>query len=218
MSKYYSDEHYLEALKIVRQEDETENSGVPLHAQKQISGSGSRWSAALEWLQALVCSVVIVALCFTFGVRIVGVEGVSMEPTLRQNDKLLVVSSLWTQPKDGDVVVVRKNSFMEEPIVKRVIATEGQTVDIDFSNGTVSVDGIVLEEPYIKEMTLTAGDLQFPFTVSPNCVFLMGDNRNESTDSRWSWLGEVDRRYILGKAVWLLLPGGAEWSRIGEVM
>lgn len=177
----------------------------------------SGWNTALEWLQALVCSVVLVALCFTFGVRIVGVEGVSMEPTLQPNDKLLVVSKLWTQPRCGDIVVLRKDSFMESPIVKRVIATEGQTVDIDFTTGTVSVDGAVLEEPYLNGPTLTAGDLAFPMTVSPGCVFVMGDNRGESTDSRWNWLGEVDRRYLLGKAVWLLFPGGADWSRIGEV-
>ena len=201
----------------MQREEETEINGEQTSAQEDEPHSGGQWIAALEWLQALVCSVVIVALCFTFGVRIVGVEGVSMEPTLRQNDKLLVVSKLWTQPQNGDIVVLRKDSFLEEPIVKRIIATEGQTVDIDFSTGTVFVDGAVLEEPYLEELTLTAGDMAFPLTVSPGCVFVLGDNRNESTDSRWSWLGEVDRRYILGKAVWLLLPGGADWSRIGGV-
>ena len=178
------------------------------------------WITALDWLQALVWSVVIVALCFTFGVRLIGVKGGSMEPTLYQDDKLLVLSSIWSKPQSGDIVVLRKDSFVQEPIVKRIIATEGQTIDIDFTTGTVTVDGVVLDEPYLEELTLTAGDMTFPFTVSPGCVFVMGDHRSESTDSRWTWLGEVDRRYILGKAIWLLFPGadetcGVNFSRIG---
>lgn len=178
------------------------------------------WITALDWLQALVWSVVIVALCFTFGVRLIGVKGGSMEPTLYQDDKLLVLSSIWSKPQSGDIVVLRKDSFVQEPIVKRIIATEGQTIDIDFTTGTVTVDGAVLDEPYLEELTLTAGDMTFPFTVSPGCVFVMGDHRSESTDSRWTWLGEVDRRYILGKAIWLLFPGaddtgGVDFSRIG---
>ena len=185
-------------------------------------GEKSLWLVALDWVQALVWSVVIVALCFTFFVQIIGVEGSSMEPALRDRDRLVVLSALWSSAEPGDVVVLRKESFMQAPVVKRVIATEGQTIDINFSSGAVTVDGAPLQEPYLKELTLTAGDVSFPFTVSPGCVFVMGDNRNASTDSRWSWLGEVDRRYIIGKAVCVLIPGpaadgGARWSRIGPV-
>lgn len=206
----------------MREEKKTENT-AEISAAETGQEKRTVCTFALEWLQALVWSVVLVALCFTFGVRIIGVDGNSMEPTLQNNDRLIVLSSLWSDVRDGDVVVLRKDSFMTAPIVKRVIATEGQTIDIDFSSGTVTVDGAVLEEPYLKELTLTAGDVDFPFTVSPGCVFVMGDNRNASTDSRWSWLGEVDRRYILGKAVCVLFPGvpadggGPEWSRIGLV-
>ena len=169
---------------------------------------GGIWNVALDWVQALVASLVVVALCFTFGVRIVSVEGDSMEPALRHNDKLLVLSTIWKTPENGDVIVLRKDSFLDAPVVKRIIATEGQTIDIDFSTGTVYLDGEKLEEPYLKEGTMRPGDVEFPFTVSPGCVFVMGDHREASTDSRWSALGEVDRRYILGEAIWVLFSGG----------
>lgn len=176
-----------------------------------------------EWVQALVCAVLAVILVFVFGVRLISVDGTSMLPTLQDGDRLLVLSSLWCTPKDGDIVVLRKESFMEAPIVKRVIATGGQTVDINFETGEVSVDGAVLEEPYINDATLTAGDIHFPFTVSENCIFVMGDNRNGSTDSRWSWLGEVDESLIIGKALTVVIPGRSadtgkcELSRIGAI-
>ena len=114
--------------------------------------------------------------------------------------RVMVLSTLWHAPQNGDIVVFRKDSFLSEAVIKRIIATEGQTVDIDFNTGAVTVDGTVLEESYIKEPTLTAGDITFPFTVSPGCVFVLGDNRNASTDSRQSVLGELD-----------------DWSRIGGV-
>ena len=196
--------------------------------EKQISPSQRERTSAeaapfwLDLLHALVWSAVLVALCFTFFVRIICVDGISMEPALRQNDRVLVLSTLWRAPQNGDVVVFRKDSFLSEAVIKRVIATEGQTVDIDFDTGAVTVDGVVLDEPYIKDLTLTAGDVAFPFTVSPGCVFVLGDNRNASTDSRQSVLGELDRRYLLGQAVCILIPGPDEtgrtdWSRIGGV-
>ncbi len=178
---------------------------------------GGHWLPGLELLQMLVCSVVAVALCFTFVGRVVGVSGASMEPTLCQRERLLVVSTHLHTPQQGDVVVLRKDSFAHEAIIKRVIATEGQRVDIDFASGTVSVDGVVLEEPYVMEPTVDAGDVSFPLTVESGCVFVLGDHRSESTDSRWSYLGQVDRRCILGTAVWLLLPGDGDWKRIGGV-
>ena len=107
----------------------------------------------------------------------------------------------------GDIVVLRKDTFMTEPIVKRVIATEGQTVDIDFDAGTVYVDGQLLEETYIREPTHLEEGLEFPVTVPEGCVFVMGDNRNDSDDSRDPDLGPVDTREILGRAVALLFPG-----------
>ena len=177
-----------------------------------------------EWTQALVCSVLAVVLLFTFVVRLIGVDGHSMVPTLQDGDRLLVLNSLWDSDYEyGDIVVLRKESFLEEPIVKRVIATEGQTVDIDFASGSVYVDGELLEEDYINEPTYVEEGTQFPLTVPEGSIFVMGDNRNHSSDSRSSDLGTVDTRYVIGKAVFLLFPGADEgtterdFSRIGPI-
>ena len=177
-----------------------------------------------EWTQALVCSVLAVVLLFTFVVRLIGVDGHSMVPTLQDGDRLLVLNSLWDSDYEyGDIVVLRKESFLEEPIVKRVIATEGQTVDIDFASGSVYVDGELLEEDYINESTYVDEGTQFPLTVPEGSIFVMGDNRNHSSDSRSSDLGTVDTRYVIGKAVFLLFPGADEgtarrdFGRIGLI-
>ena len=177
-----------------------------------------------EWTQALVCSVLAVVLLFTFVVRLIGVDGHSMVPTLQDGDRLLVLNSLWDSDYEyGDIVVLRKESFLEEPIVKRVIATEGQTVDIDFASGSVYVDGELLEEDYINESTYVDEGTQFPLTVPEGSIFVMGDNRNHSSDSRSSDLGTVDTRYVIGKAVFLLFPGADEgtarrdFGRIGPI-
>ena len=177
-----------------------------------------------EWVQALVCSVLAVVLLFTFVVRLIGVDGHSMVPTLQDGDRLLVLNSLWDDDYQyGDIVVLRKDTFMEEPIVKRVIATEGQTVDIDFAAGNVYVDGELLEEDYINEPTYVEEGTEFPLTVPEDSIFVMGDNRNHSSDSRSSDLGTVDTRYVIGKAVFLLFPGADEgtarrdFGRIGPI-
>ena len=175
-----------------------------------------------EWVQALVGSVLTVVLVFTFVIRLIGVDGHSMVPTLQDGDRLLVLNSmLYDDYKYGDIVVLRKETFLEEPIVKRVIATEGQTVDIDFDEGVVYVDGQALEEDYIREPTYLDEGLAFPITVPEGCIFLLGDNRNNSMDSRDPSLGPVDVRCVIGKAVALVFPGKSaetekrEFSRIG---
>ena len=161
-----------------------------------------------EWVQALVCSVLAVVVLFTFVIRLIGVDGHSMVPTLQDGDRLLVLNSmLYDDYKYGDIVVLRKHTFLEEPIVKRVIATEGQTVDIDFSSGSVYVDGVLLKEDYIHELTFLEEGTEFPLTVPEGSIFVMGDNRNHSSDSRDSRLGTVDTRYVIGKAVFLAFPG-----------
>lgn len=177
-----------------------------------------------EWAQALVCSVLAVVLLFTFVIRLIGVDGHSMVPTLQDGDRLLVLNSLLDDDYQyGDIVVLRKDTFLEEPIVKRVIATEGQTVDIDFVSGAVYVDGELLEEDYINEPTYVEEGTEFPLTVPEGSIFVMGDNRNHSSDSRSSDLGTVDTRYVIGKAVFLLFPGADEatgqrdFGRIGPI-
>ncbi len=128
-----------------------------------------------------------------------------MEPTLWENDKL-IVSDLFYTPEYGDIVVLRKDSFSVDPIVKRVIATEGQTIDIDFDLGKVYVDGVELDEPYINEPTKRDLDFDDPVTVPENHIFVMGDNRNASSDSRDADIGMVDERYIIGREIIRIFP------------
>ena len=177
-----------------------------------------------EWVQALVCSVLAVVVLFTFVIRLIGVDGHSMVPTLQDGDRLLVLNSmLYDDYRYGDIVVLRKESFLAEPVVKRVIATEGQTVDIDFSSGSVFVDGELLDEDYINDLTFDDEGMAFPLTVPEGSIFVMGDNRNHSTDSRDPRLGTVDARYVIGKAVFLAFPGADEvtekrdFGRIGGI-
>ena len=178
-----------------------------------------------EWTQALVCSVLTAVVVFAFCARVVGVSGGSMRETLQNGDLLLVVNSvLCGDYERGDVVIAAKSTFEGgEPIVKRVVATEGETVNVDFGTGMVYVNGEALEEPYIREETYLEEGMAFPFTVPEGCVFLMGDTRNGSRDSRDPELGAVDRRCLIGRAVFLLLPGKTEglnlreWGRIGMI-
>ena len=178
-----------------------------------------------EWVQALVCSVLAVVVLFTFVIRLIGVDGHSMVPTLQDGDRLLVTTSLLSgEYRYGDIVIIQKGTFADgDPIVKRVIATEGQTVDIDFANGIVYVDGEALDEPYINEPTYTDEGTEFPLTVPEGSIFVMGDNRNRSDDSRNAELGTVDTRYVIGRAVFLLFPGADEatgkrnFGRIGLI-
>lgn len=159
------------------------------------------------WLQALARALVSLILLFTLVGRVIGVDGSSMLPTLHDRDTLLL-QSLGYRPAQGDVVVLtRYFEHVRGPIVKRVIATQGQTVDIDYAAGTVTVDGQTLSEPYIREpMRAPWFESISHITVPPGHVFVMGDNRNDSNDSRNAALGAVDERYILGKVLMVLLP------------
>lgn len=150
-------------------------------------------------------ALVIIALLFTFVIRFVGVDGSSMEPTLNHGD-WLVVSAINNNIEVGDIVISTQPNSFNEPLVKRVIAKGGQTIDINFESGDVFVDGKKLNEPYIKELTHTSEGVSFPLTVPEGTLFLMGDNRNGSTDSRSNLVGCVDERYVLGVVQYRLTP------------
>ena len=173
-------------------------------------------------LHDIVYMVAIVTLVFTFVIRMVGVSGPSMTPTLLDGDYVLVQSNFtYKNVQTGDVVVMLVRSYDDQPIVKRVIATEGQTVDINFLEGKVYVDGILLDEPYINEYDLNpyqttrdyANGLQYPLTVPEGKMFVLGDNRNHSADSRYGDIGLVDERCILGRVMMIVWP----FSEIGRV-
>ena len=174
-----------------------------------------RW--LYEWVQALVTVVLCAVVVFAFAARLVLVSGPSMRETLQDQDCLVVLSPLLCGDYEaGDIVIIQRESFRDgEPIVKRIIATEGQTVDIDFDAGVVYVDGAALEEDYIRQPTHLEEGLEFPVTVPEGCVFVLGDNRNDSDDSRDPDLGPVDTREIMGQAVFLLYPGmtAGRWER-----
>ena len=176
-------------------------------AQARLTGWDAFKMDLYFWLQALVLALVTLILLFTFVGRIIGVDGESMLPTLEHKETLLL-RSIGYAPKQGDVVVLTKQFHqVHGPIVKRVIATGGQTVDIDYDRGTVTVDGKVLEEPYIKEpMRVPLYEDFTRVTVPEGHIFVMGDNRNNSDDSRDVHLGTVDERYVLGRVVMVLLP------------
>ena len=176
----------------------------------------------LLYLHDLTGMLAIIMVVFLLLFRMVIVSGSSMYSTLWNGDWLLLISgTFYLEPEYGDIIVACKDSFNDgEPIIKRVIATEGQTVDIDFEKGIVYVDGKALDEPYTYTPTNYAEGMVFPVTVEDGCVFAMGDNRNESKDSRHPDIGQIDKREILGKAIFLMVPGAdehnqREFDRIG---
>lgn len=159
-----------------------------------------------DWIQCLITALIICVVLFVFFIRVIDVSGTSMNPTLSNGDKMLV-SNVFYKPHQGDVVVFKKDSYdPDKALVKRVIATEGQEVNINFDQGIVYVDGEPLEEDYINELTHTKIDFIGPKEVPKGCVFVMGDNRNMSTDSRDADIGMVDSRLILGRAYAVIFP------------
>lgn len=166
--------------------------------------------SCFDIISIIATAIVAVALVFIFLFRTVGVVGDSMFPTL-QNTNRIILSASYGEPQYGDIVVTcqpSKSPQIPDVLVKRVIATEGQTVDIDFDEGVVYVDGVALDEPYINEPTHDRESFTEPVTVPEGHVFVMGDNRNHSTDSRDDRVGFIREEYILGKALFRVVPFG----------
>ena len=166
-----------------------------------------------EWVESCVIAVGVILLIFAFAARTATVSGPSMLPTLRDGDRLLLVQAGYHDPQYGDVVVIDRSQKGEPPIIKRVIGRAGDEIDIDFETGQVRRNGQTLDEPYLNEPTLTRRDVEFPVTVPEGSVFVRGDNRNHSADSRTREIGMIDLRRVMGKAVYRFLPAG----RAGEI-
>ena len=215
--------------------DEQNEQRTPEQAEAAPSAGGKsdRGWESMALVHDLVYLLAIVTILFTFFFRLVSVSGSSMYPTLVNRDYLVLESNfLYRNVEQGDIVVLKVDYF-DEPIVKRVIATGGQSVDIDFEQGIVYVDGVALNEDYVNEPTyksyLEYGmGLDYPVEVPEGSVFVMGDNRNDSADSRFAPVGCVPESQISGRALLVLLPGaqtdkegnvtgGRIWGRIGTV-
>ena len=180
----------------------------PFEGEESDPQKGSFRMDLYFWMQALAVALVALILTFTLAGRVIKVVGDSMLPPLHEND-LMLLQSIGYTPKQGDIVVLRKSSFMSDPVVKRVIATEGQHVTVDYMNHCVLVDGVPLEEPYILELMQDPNRSDMPVvdvTVPEGSIYVLGDNRNHSSDSRSERLGTVDTRYVLGRVLCILLP------------
>ncbi len=177
----------------------------------------------IEWLDVIATAIIAVVIIFSLVFRVATIDGDSMRNTLYGGDQngknadKVIITNLGYEPKQGDIVVISRNIensvsgqiTSEAPIIKRVIAVGGQTVNIDFEKGIVYVDGKALVEPYISTPTVDPSDVQFPVYVPEGYIFVLGDNRGNSLDSRSSRIGEnglIDTRYVLGHAIFRIFP------------
>lgn len=184
--------------------DNIENNTIPVLSTKN-SKSPSLIDEILDTFDTVIFSVFIVILIFIFLFKIATVDGPSMNPTLTNGDKI-VITHLFFEPQNNDIVVINSTG-LKKAIVKRIIATSGQEIMIDFDLGKVSVDGVLQSEPFIKDLTTyNAGQYTYPLLVPEGYVFVMGDNRGNSTDSRSPSVRLVSEDYIVGKVIFRLFP------------
>ena len=173
------------------------------HEQRKLSES------VFEWLEIFIISVAAVFILFSFVARIAVVDGSSMYPTLSHNDKLLVRQIFYT-PKQGDIIVCQSENYgLDKPLVKRIIATEGQKVRLDRENWKIYVNGFAIDEPYLVQGSGLMINWEYEtdeIVVPQGHVFVLGDNRNNSLDSRFYGVGFIDERYIIGQVIYRFLP------------
>lgn len=186
-----------------------ENTNETLEEAEPNTGSGTALKKILltyyDILDSLVFATIATMLVFFFVGRTAIIDGSSMYPTLEDGQRVILVTAFYT-PKVGDMVVATRASSEFEPVAKRIIATAGQTVFIDFEEGAVYVDGQKLDEPYTNSPTNLDEGVQFPVTVPAGSVFVLGDNRNNSLDSRSPRIGFIDERNIIGEIVYKVSP------------
>jgi signal peptidase I len=225
----FSEENMAQTQEIVLEETASVESAADVTATEQqvvpmpkkTTWQKQLFKDARDVFYMLAIFMFVYILCF----RSVVVVGHSMHDTLVNGDRILLINNLLYQdPQRGDIIVASKDSFRNgECIIKRVIATEGQEVDIDFEKGIVYVDGEAIPEPYLYTKTHEQEGVRFPLVVPEGCLFVMGDNRKESMDSRSPAIGFIDKREILGKAVFIMIPGvnadteSRDFGRIGVV-
>lgn len=178
-----------------------------------LNGKSRALDFCFELFESTVQAIIIVVFLMCFLLRTVNISGESMLPTLKNSDKVLIWQCGYS-PKNGDVVVIRRGNKLDVPMIKRVIAVGGQTIDIDYTTGSIIVDGKKIKEGYTKERALwLKGDVELPFVVAEGYVWVMGDNRNNSTDSRFSEVGVIPYKDVVGKAVFRMFP----FSRVGVI-
>ena len=180
--------------------------------EKKTKEKTSAGEELFGWAQSLIWALLALVLISSFFVRISGVSGSSMYPTLKNNDRVLVRLSQSYQPERGDLIVVMAPNYDPEPLVKRVIALAGDVVEVE-EGGIVFVNGEELTEGYVNEAYFGPGDREYPYTVPEGCVFVMGDNRNGSRDSRSLSVGTIKEEYIVGRVLFRFFP----FDRFGKV-
>lgn len=185
--------------------DAEENVGRKKKKKKNLKGPSGFILGLYDWVSAFLYAIVFVILIITFCVRMVDVDGSSMMNTLQDSDKVFI-TGLNYEPQVGDIVVISHGETLDKTLVKRVIAVGGQTVDIDFETGEVMVDGVVIDEPYILGSTKNKDVVEFPLTVDEGKVFVLGDNRPISKDSRYPDVGLIDVENIIGKVQFRIYP------------